>query len=210
MNSSALVFCEGKEDRLVFEKLAALEGLEDVSFEDYGGKNNLVNQLKALQKRKDFAQNQIRVIAITRDADDSHDTAWQSLCGSAQSAFGVSLTVPGQIVSMPGRHPKDPAIGVTGWVLPGNRQPGMLESLCLESVSGQPAYHCLAEYVSCLEKTTDAALHPKAMFHAWVVSHTDFKDKDYNIATAVKEDRFAWSDSAFDELRAFLKSLKNP
>lgn len=207
MNSFSLVLCEGKEDRLVFEKVASLAGLTGLVFEDYGGKNNLGNYLRALKDRKDFAQNQIRKIALTRDADDSHADAWKSLSASAKAAFGIDLAQPGEIVTMQRTHPQDPPISITGWILPGEGRSGMLESICLDSVAANPGYACLSEYVKCLETVSAAKLHPKAQFHAWVVSHTDFKDKDYNIATAVKEDRFEWGDPAFDGLRAFLRSL---
>lgn len=210
MNSFVLVLCEGKEDKLVFEKIASVAGLSGFVFEDYGGKDNLTNRLRVLKERPDFTKNQIRKIAITRDADDSHESAWQSLCSSTKAAFGIELVTPGQIQEMPGDVPgKDPAVGITGWILPGDGKPGMLETLCLLSISDLPAYRCLSEYVKCLESELPYKLHPKAQFHAWVVSHTDFKDKDYNIATAVKEDRFAWNHDAFDSLRTFLRSLVN-
>lgn len=208
MSRVVLVLCEGKEDRLVFEKIASRASLSGLVFEDYGGKDNLLNHLRVLMERPEFTRNSIRRIAITRDADDSHDGAWKSLCSSVKAAFSVALASPGDAIGMPGGIPdKDPAIEIAGWVLPGDGKPGMLESLCLESVSERPEYSCLRDYVACLEKLLPSSLHPKAQFHAWIVSHADLKDKDYNIAKAVSGDRFNWEHSAFAELRAFLQRI---
>lgn len=211
-----LVLCEGKEDRLVFEKVASIAGLKGMAFEDYGGKDNLRNELTRIKDRPEFTRKQFRIIAVTRDADDSHDRAWQSLCGSIRAGFGIELSQPGSMVQLPDPdYVSDPKVSVTAWVLPGDGSPGMIESLCLQSVSDRPAYRCLSDYAQCLEALLpeeagaleSSGLHPKARFHAWVVSQTDFKDKDYNISTAVEEDRLEWNHPAFDGLRTFLRGL---
>lgn len=209
MNLHALVLCEGKEDRLVFEKIASLAGLQGLKFEDYGGKDNLAAFLKSLQSRPDFTRKEFKILAVTRDADDSYPDAWRSVCGALKANFDAELSAPGEMIDVVDRaYPMDPSMGLIAWVLPSPEQSGMLETLCLESVSDQPAYACLTRYFECLSENMNVeSFHPKAKFHAWVVSQTDFKDKDYKIEKAVKEDRFNWHHSAFDPLREFLKKL---
>jgi|GEM_PF-1142134 len=209
MSKRALVLCEGKEDRLVFEKIASLAGLADLEFEDYGGKDNLPAFLKAFKARPEFTRKEFKTLAVTRDADDCYDDAWKSLCGTLKTSFDLQPATPGEMIEVHDPdYEQDPAINLTAWILPGPGRSGMLETLCLESVSDHPAYACLTQYFECLIQNMNVNdFHPKAKFHAWVVSQTDFKDKDYKIEKAVKEDRFQWDHTAFDELRSFLKGL---
>lgn len=206
----AKVLCEGKEDKVVFEKIAAQEGLADcLTFEQYNGKDSLAGFLKTFKARPEYTRKEFETLALTRDADDSFDSAWQSLTHAAKSAFDAELGGPGIATTIPDPdYPMDPTLRLVGWILPGPGQTGMLETLCLESVSGTPAHECLTQYFECLsQKTGTDRYHPKAKFHAWVVSHTDFRDKDYKIEKAVKEDRFQWDHPVFEGLRAFLRSL---
>lgn len=205
----AVVLCEGKEDRLVFEKVASLAGCDGLQFEDYGGKDNLGNFLQGLKVRPDFTRKEFARLALTKDADDSFEQAWQSLVDLAKRHLGTELSLPGIACEMAEQdYPQDNKIQLVGWVLPGPQATGMLESLCLQSVAQRPEFGCLEDYFNCLsDKLGCASFHPKAKFHAWVVSQTDFRDKDYKIEKAVKEDRFQWEHTAFDGLRAFLRSL---
>lgn len=206
--SKAIVLCEGKEDRLVFEKVAELAGLSGLKFEDYGGKDKLAPFLQSLKTRPDFVRREFEILAITRDADESYVSAWQSLSDTIIRTLNVKLAEPGTRAGIPSQFPNDPPSQVIAWIVPGRDKTGMIESLCLESVSGQPEFECIESYFKCLaEKTGNADFHPKAKFHAWIVSHTDFKDKDYKMEKAIKEDRFQWSHVAFDELRAFLRGI---
>jgi hypothetical protein len=205
----AVVLCEGKEDRLVFEKVASLAGLEGLVFEDYGGKDNLGNFLQGLKVRPDYSRKEFATLALTRDADDSFENAWRSLANTAKQHLNTEMSAPGVSCEIPEpEYPQDNKIQLIGWVLPGPQQTGMLESLCLQSVASQPEFECLETYFKCLsEKLHMMDFHPKAKFHAWIVSQTDFKDKDYKIEKAIKENRFQWEHSAFDGLRQFLSKL---
>jgi len=161
-----LVLCEGKDDRLVMQALADHGGFgSDLTFEDYGNVGTLRAYLRALRVRPDFVSGQIRSVFLTRDADGDPAGAWQSVRDAMTDVFALDLGEPSEWVENPD------GIRFAGWVVPGERQPGMIETLCLEAArSADPAsFECLDPFIECLTDAQGTAPHEKARFHIWTI-----------------------------------------
>jgi hypothetical protein len=129
-----LLIVEGRDDELCFE--AALRdhlGLTGIQIMPIGGKTLLTRNLTGLVADPDFAT--VRTLAVVRDADEtapgvsmpSAAQSFQSVCGSLRH---VNLPYPaahGQFANGP------PRVGV--FIVPNGVDDGMLETLCLHSVS---------------------------------------------------------------------------
>jgi hypothetical protein len=83
-------------------------------------------------------------LGVVRDADTDSDSAFQSIRSALES---VNLPVPKKQLEPIGNKPK-----VSVMILPGEGKPGMLEDLCLMSVSLDPSMACVHEYCQCIQQ----------------------------------------------------------
>ncbi|MDE5117266.1 MAG: hypothetical protein O4860_08600 [Trichodesmium sp. St2_bin2_1] len=72
-----LIIGEGKEDFLFFDSLIKYLEIDDIQVDFYGGKTNLNNYFQTLHLQPCFSN--LCSLGITRDADQSFDTASQSI-----------------------------------------------------------------------------------------------------------------------------------
>ena len=192
-----LVLCEGGDDLEVVQCLCQARELAQFKIESFGGKDNLGNVLEALPKRPEFSRGEVDGLAIILDADASSAAAWQKIQDAVQKNFGVSLSHPGVFA---GQAPR-----IAGFIVSGPNGEGMLEDLCLHSVSNRPGYQCLTEYFRCLaEKTEKKEYHSKGKFRAWMASQSDY---ELHVGKAASKGYLPWESRAFDPLAAFLASV---
>lgn len=138
-----LLVGEGKDEVNFFEALLRHRNVSDVQLEQCGGKTRLSNYIATLPKRPGFAN--LVAIAITRDADHDAEAAFQSVCTALENA---QLITPRTSGSFGAGNPK---VGV--FILPDCQNRGMLEDLCLASVTADPAMTCVDDFIRCVENT---------------------------------------------------------
>jgi hypothetical protein len=158
-----LILVEGKDDRKFFESLLGhLQAIHIAQVFDYGGKDNLRGFLKQIVIGPDF---QVVVkLMIVRDTDTNPAGALQSV-RSALAAAG--LVAPTTALTFATGSP-DVCIAV----LPDAAQQGALEDLCVASVGGDPAMHCVQAFLQCLPNHVAAMPSPiaKAQAHTFLAS----------------------------------------
>jgi len=190
-----LVFCEGKGDVAVVRGLVSHLEL-NVQVEAYGGKNNLPSFLGSLQKRPDFAQQKVKAMAILRDANGDSKASFTSVHASllengfpapnVDATFSESALRVGIFI-----------VGVNGR--------GMIEDVCLNSVSDRPEFSCVEEYFGCIaKKSTRSQFTSKAKVRVWMASQADH---EYHVGKAAEEGYWPWQSPAFNSLKDFLKAL---
>ncbi len=189
-----LLIGEGEEEVRFFHAFLSYLNLNEIQVEQYGGKNNLSAYLRTLVTPRAGFQN-LTAIAITRDADQDADAAFQSVCAALRRAD----------LSQPERHGEftmhSPRVGV--FIMPDGKSAGMLEDLCLAAQQADLAMSCVEGYFECLAQ----AQHPlpenmsKARLHAWLASR---KLPDKRLGEAAESGYFDWENSAFDALKKFL------
>jgi hypothetical protein len=192
-----LILCEGKDDQAVIEGLLAHLQIGDrFTVEQIEGRNLLKAYLRALPARPEFVRQEVEALGIVLDANGDPTANWRRIVDSVNEVFKVKLSEPAK---KEGTLPT-----ITGMLIPAGGQPGMLETVCLESVKGALEYACFETYVQCIEKTAGRQLHPKAKFRAWIASQPDF---EFLIEKAARGNLFPWNHSVFGPLREFLAAL---
>lgn len=189
------VFCEGSGDQLVIQSLARHLNLE-VTVETTGGKDNLPNFLKSLQTRPEFARQQVETMAILRDADRDAAAAFQSAQNFLRQSGFPAPDVNGTFSNTPLR---------VGVFIVGVNGVGMIEDVCLNSVSDLPEFSCVDSYFACIaERSARSNSSSKAKVRVWMASHDDY---DYRVGKAAEKGYWPWASPAFDPLKNFLKAL---
>lgn len=134
------VFCEGKDDVAVVRSLTVHLNLA-IQVEQYGGRNTLSLFLESLQKRPEFAQQKVSGMAILRDANGDSAASFVSVRDALQrngfpypgadATFSYSTLRVGIFI-----------VGINGR--------GMIEDVCLKSVSDQVEFSCVDDYFNCI------------------------------------------------------------
>ena len=192
-----MLLVEGESDRRFFEALLGrLSAIETVQVEPYGGKSKLRNFLRLLQVSPDYQE--IDSIGITRDADQSSASAFQSIRSLLMSAGLDSPDEP--IVATRGR----PRVSV--YIFPDCTNMGMLETLNLSAVQDDPAMPCVEQYFQCLEE--GASMHSKnpdkARAHAFLASRTN---PELRVGEAAEAGYWQLDSPVYDPLKSFLLAL---
>src|SRR5438067_7791714 len=91
-----LLLGEGEDEKRFFTALAEHLSLADVQVEQYGGKLRLRAFLRTLPARPGYAD--LVSIGITRDADESADDAFRSVCRALRDVPLPEPPSPGQAV----------------------------------------------------------------------------------------------------------------
>jgi hypothetical protein len=180
---------EGIEEVLFFEALLRHLGITGVQVEDFKGKSNLRPYLRAIRARTGFSQ--LRVLGVTRDADDDPQAAAASVADAIANAQFPS-----------GRK-------VAHFLLPGAGRVGSLETLCVEALAGQPIWTCIEDYFTCVDRVTGRPLlagarFAKARVHSWLAAQ---EEPDLRLGHAAGRGLVDWSRPAFGELKRFCEEL---
>jgi hypothetical protein len=197
MNGLKFVFCEGGDDLAVATGVARSIGLADIRVEPFLGKNNLRNFLRDVQTRPEFAQNNVATVGIIRDADEDGHAAFRSVCDA--------LAVNG--FKAPDRNGGFAANGIkTGVLIVGPKGgKGMVEDLCLDSVSNLPEFPCVNDYFQCItQKSGRKDFSSKARVRVWMASHVDY---ELYVGKAAEKGYWPWESPVFDSMKEFLRQL---
>lgn len=192
-----LLLVEGGSDRQFFEALLGnLSPARFVQVESIGGKYGLRGFLRLLQNSPDYSK--VESLGITRDADESSRTAFQSVRDVLTSAGLDAPTEP----NMPTRG--KPRVSV--FILPDCKSRGMLETLCLSAVADDAAMACVDAYFKCLEDS--AKLLPKspdkARAHAFLASR---ERPELRVGEAAEAGHWPLESPVFAPLKSFLRAL---
>jgi hypothetical protein len=187
--------------------LRSINIINQIQIQNFGGNEELENFLLALKNTGDF--NTVVSIGIIRDAESNHPSnAFKSVCSALRD---VELYQPSQPEKFEGANPR---IGVL--ILPNANECGMLETLCLQSVSNDPAIKCIEDYLDCLrsnclqEPIDESHNIHKARVQAFLASRTFLSPKRRNIwllGQAADKGDWQWDSPAFDHVKLFLTSL---
>ena len=146
----------------------------------------------------------VRVIGIVRDADSSYGSAFQSVQGALRHS---NLPVP--------NAPSENAHGTLGggddiivvaYIMPDNRSPGDLETLCLEAARDALAMPCVNNYFDCLQSIGHVpAQENKARLRAFLAANRD--DPTLLTGNAIAAGVIPWDSPAFAAVHQFLDML---
>jgi hypothetical protein len=126
---SKLLLVEGETPTHFFEALAVhLKINETIEIRSFGGNQNFKNGLLALTKSHGFGAT-VNSLGVVRDAEKDANAARRSLDDAIKDA-----KLPSQIK-------------VSTFILPDNSKSGLIETLCIDSISAKPHFHCVDEFI---------------------------------------------------------------
>jgi len=192
------VFCEGGDDLAVVRGVAESIGLLDFRIERFLGKDRLTEFLSDVRKRPEFVQENVASVAVVRDADEDLNAAFTSVRHSlTTNGFTPCPDHNGQIAGTSRR------IGIL--IIGPNQGKGMIEDLCLQSVSDRPEFGCVDDYLRCIaDKCDRRSFSSKGKIRIWMGSHSDH---DLYVGCAAAKGYWPWENASFDPLKAFLRAL---
>ena len=190
---------EGNDDARVFMSLCRYLGIPDVQIWQCGGYQNLRGVLRTVVGLDDF--DSVNSLAIVADANSSRNARIQSIQNALSHAGLPTPSAPLEIAS-------DGQLNVAYLVVPHNRDSGMIEDVCLDSVSDDPAMECIDRYLECIEESDTPgprqAWRPKARAHAFLAS----RDRpDLRIGEAADRGIWRFEREAFEPLKNLLMTL---
>ncbi len=190
---------EGNDDVRVFKSLGSHLNISDIEIRPYGGVDNMRTFLRTLSAMPEFRL--VRSLAIVADANSDKDRRDRRI-RSALSDMG--LPTP----SAPLEVESDGRLNVTYLVVPHNRDTGMIEDVCLDSVSDDPAMDCIDRYFECISEANTPGPRQvwssKAKLRAFLAS----RDRpDLRIGEAAERGVWQFEAAAFDPLKDLLRTL---
>ncbi len=186
-----LLVVEGEEGRKFFEAfLREMALAEEIQVQNFGGINELRSFLKALKNTPGF--HIVYSLGIIRDAEEDPVGARQSVSDALANA---GLPVPGE----------GPLPNVSILILPDGNAPGMLEDLCLASISDDPVRECIDQYCDCLKRVGSLPTKlAKAQVHAYLASRTR---PDLSLGNSARAGYWPLDNPTFEHVRSFLAAL---
>lgn len=145
IETDKLLMVEGESDKTFFGELFDKKGIQGIQIISVGGKNNFNDELSAIVKLPDFQD--LKSLAILRDADQSAESAFKSLCSTLKKN---DLPVPLQS----GTFVTNNSLQVGVFIIPDGNNQGMLESLCLSIVKkeGKGIIKCVDSFMECVKE----------------------------------------------------------
>jgi hypothetical protein len=190
ITQSKVLLVEGRTPLHFFDAILKHLGLRDhIEIHDFGSVNNLRNALRALAISSGF-RTQVKSLGVVRDAESDAKTARQSVddaLAAAELAQGVETSV---------------------FILPDNNRPGMIETLCLDSVRDEPVFACVEDFFECAKNHgIDPSSSPQAP-KSYAQAFLALQDKiEPYPGRAAYHGYWPWDSPVFDELKEFLRAL---
>lgn len=204
IRSDRLLLVEGRDEVNLFGELLEhcfdVAGRQTIQIIDVGGREKFGINIAAINAATERCS-PLRALGIIRDADDSADSAFQSVCDALRNTGYVPPPVHGDVSG------GMPAVGV--FILPDGEGAGAIETLCRHSIAGGAASSCVETYIECLKDR--GVLHSrnedKTFTHAWLAAG---EDPVARVGEGARQGVWDFGSDAFADLSAFLRNLFEP
>ena len=190
---------EGNDDARVFEALCRYLNISNLQIQQCGGYQNLRRFIEAFVDVDDFAS--VRSLAVVADANSNREGRGQSIRNILSNFALPTPKEPLELAS-------DNHLSVAYLVVPHLAEGTMLEDVCLDSVSDDPAMECIDRYLECIEESDTPGPRrvwmSKARAHAFLAS----RDRpDLRIGEAADRGMWQFDSEAFNPLKNLLRLL---
>ncbi len=200
IRESKQLLVEGKDQRNFFNEFMLHLDCQGIQVQDFGGITDLRTFLGQFVKAPDFGS-VVESVGIVRDAEGDANAAWQSV----QSALrGAGIPVPAGVGQRSAASPY-----VTVLILPGDGNPGMLETVLNRTFSDDPVNTCIDNFFACVERLPGKKIHipDKARARAYMWTR---ENPHVSVGVAAQAGYWDFDHEAFAPLRSFLTALSYP
>ena len=195
------VLCvEGKDECNFFYALLKHENIENVQVIDIGGKDRFKSLFPVIRNAPGFSE--IQKLGFIRDAEDLPvKAAFDSICSVLGS---LDLPKPADIFHITDALPN---IGI--YIMPDNKNTGMIEDLCLQTLKGTRVIKCISAYTACYEKLLhkdekDKYRSSKAQILSYLATRAPMVN---NLGLAAQKEYWDFGNSCFNDVKTFLHML---
>ena len=202
--SAIQLLVEGNDQHNFFGEMVKHLKIEDLQIQNFGGVNDLKSFLRVMVKQSGF-HDTVRMLGIVRDAETSAPSAFQSVQSSLHNAGLPVPARPGEPVRSGGPAGAVPAVNVL--ILPGDGDPGMLETLLCRTFADTAVDRCIDNFFRCFEKS-EAGAHirhrDKARAYAFLATR-----KRPHVSVGVATKKRYWGEFDQDAFRGTLRFLSS-
>ncbi len=209
-----LLLVEGNDDLRFFGAMSKHLAINGIEISSYNGKPKLANDLAERVRNPDFQT--VTSLGIVRDADNSSQSAFDSVVSSLQRA---KLPTPDEIVTPAERD----GLRVSVLILPPGKDTGELENVCLSSIEGTSDMQCVESYLDCISNAGPSIADnrlAKAKIHAYLAGcptplfytgepheSTGRRQPGLRLGEAADGRVWDWTSPVFAPLASFLRNL---
>ncbi len=199
ITSSKLLLVEGKDEAVFCRALLQSLTINDVQIINIGGSQKFSSNIERLPKRQGFKE--VTMLGILRDAEiNPAKSTFDSVCSDLKR---INLPVP---TGLKWFSDTSPQIGV--FIMPDNNRSGMLEDLCLESLSGTDESKHTDTFFMQANVTATAKDFAKRRVQAWFSIFKTNDDLQCEVGRAAEAGFWNFDHPCFDGLKAFLKQFR--
>ncbi|MDR1971113.1 MAG: hypothetical protein LBQ46_04255 [Treponema sp.] len=190
---------EGKDECNFFTALIEHMHLANIQIEDMGGKEKFRSEFPLLAQSEKF-YDIVKNIGFVRDAEEKEATAaFQSICGILNA---YKLPVPQEPNALIGQDGRKVAI----FIMPNNKDSGMLEDLCIESRKADPVWYCVEAFVKCYNPLIEKDKYniSKAKMAAFLSTRVPIVN---SLGIAAQDHVWDFDNPCFNSVKDFLTNL---
>ncbi|ODS41729.1 MAG: hypothetical protein A7315_00400 [Candidatus Altiarchaeales archaeon WOR_SM1_79] len=192
-----IIAVEGKDDKWFFERLLEKLGISDIQVWDIGSKGEFKNKFPDIRLFSGF--NNVRRVAAILDADNSYRNSKESIEHTINRALKASSN-PKEFSS------SNPAVAY--FIMPNNKDKGMMETLCVLSQKNNPAMKQVDKFIEAVNSDTAIKEKPKNEDKAKAQAYLAIMPEiAYGMAYGIVKNYWDLSHTDFKELINFLKSI---
>ena len=190
---------EGDDEIRLLGALLRHLHIDDVQIQQLRGYDNIRRVLAAFVDIENFAT--VNSLAVVADANSNGAGRIQSIQDALLNAELPSPQAP--LLTASKGH-----LRVSFLVVPHERDRGMIEDVCLESVRADPAMECIDRYFECIAEVDTPgprSVHmSKARLHAFLASR---RDPSLRLGEAADQGVWEFEDESFTPLKELLGAL---
>jgi hypothetical protein len=192
-----LLAVEGKDELNFFDKLFEHMGLKDiVDLREVKGKHKFKDKMPSLKNTPGF--HDLDAIAIIRDADENSENTFISVQGVLKQNDLQPPEKPGEFSN------GTPKVGV--FIMPDNKNSGMLETLCLSTVQEKEEMECVDRFIDCANELENPPKEKdKAKTQAFLALMPEVPD---HVGIGAQQGVWNFDSPVLEPLKKFLSELK--
>lgn len=191
---------EGQDDLRIFCELAKRMDISDIQINSYGGYPKLRPYLKTFVALPGFQS--VSSLAVVTDANSNRTDREKGIRDALYSA--LNLTAPSSPLEMKSHG----CLSLVYLVVPPDSETGMMEDVCLASISTDPAIDCVDAYFECVRSTSlpgpNETQTSKARVHAFLASR---EHPGLRLGEAAESGIWQLDAEAFSPLKELLSKL---
>lgn len=192
----AAILVEGNDDEEFVRAFLIYERIQQVQILNAGGKSVFPDALRTAPMITGFSG--VRKFGVIQDADGNSSAAFQSVSALLTNA---GLVAPSNTMALSNGNPQ-----IAIFVFPANGSNGMLEDLCLNSVSGHPAMNCVTAFDACTSSLNPPPSNrAKSKAQSFLAA---MRDSVPNVGIAAKKGYWNFASPAMDDCRTFLRLFR--